>query len=312
MTIRRLLITGGCGFIGANLIEHLQMTTAPEIRVLDNESLGRQEYIAEFDVDFVKGDIRDEATLRLALDGVDAVVHLAADTRVMDSITNPTLNFQTNVVGTFKLLMMMRELDITRIVNASTGGAILGEATPPIDENMVAQPLAPYGASKLAVEGYLSAFAGAYGFRTSSLRFSNVYGPRSYHKGSVVAHFFKQILDDDELVVYGDGNQTRDYVFAGDLVLGIGQALESDMNGVFQLGTGRPTSLNDLIELMRETVRPGREVRVRYADFRPGEIRHTWCDIDKARTAFGYNPATLLNEGLRPTWQWFREVYAPV
>jgi UDP-glucose 4-epimerase len=306
----QVLITGGCGFIGSNLIELLRRQGDFEIRVLDNESTGSAKDIAPFDVEFVKGDLNDTATVARALKGADMVVHLAADTRVIDSIADPERNFQTNVVGTFNLLCRMREAGVGRIVNASTGGAILGEVSPPVGESTAAAPRAPYGASKLATEGYCSAFAGAYGFAATSLRFSNVYGPRSYHKGSVVAHFFKQILARQELVVYGDGSQTRDYAFVGDICEGIYLAMRSDRTGVFQLGTGVPTTLNALIAAMRGVVGDGFPVGVRYEPFRAGELRHTWCDITKARRELGFEPKTALAGGLARTWQWFSEATA--
>lgn len=307
--MERILITGGCGFIGANLIAYLAKRGTSALRVFDNESLGTREHIAEFDVEFVHGDVCDTEALRTVLDSVDAVVHLAADTRVMDSIENPTHNFRSNVIGTFKLLTCMREAGVTRLVNASTGGAILGEAVPPIHEGMVPIPPSPYGASKLAAEGYCSAFTKAYGFVAASLRFSNVYGPRSYHKGSVVAHFFKRILAGQELIVYGDGNQTRDYVFIEDLCAGIQRAIELCKSGIYQLGTGQPTTINELIELIRQTVGSTYPIRIRYTEFRPGEIRHTWCDINKARVDLGYDPSMPLEEGFKRTWDWFRDTY---
>jgi UDP-glucose 4-epimerase len=308
--MERILITGGCGFIGSNLVAYLARYGRPKVRIFDNESLGTREHIAEFDFQFVHGDVCDAEALGAALKGVDAVVHLAADTRVIDSIENPEQNFYSNVVGTFNLLKCMRQGGVKHLINASTGGAILGAAVPPVNEEMVPNPLSPYGASKLAAEGYCSAFAGAYGFSAISLRFSNVYGPRSYHKGSVVAHFFKQILSGQDLVVYGDGTQIRDYVFVEDLCAGIKQALESEKSGVYQLGTGRPTSIKELIQLIKKTVGDTHQFRVRYTDFRPGEIRETWCDISKASRELNYEPTIGLGEGLKRTWEWFRSIYA--
>lgn len=304
---KNILITGGCGFVGANLIDVLRQDTDVQIKVLDNESMGRREWISQFDVEFYESDIRNSAEVEKALVGVDTVVHLAADTRVMDSISNPVLNFETNVVGSFTLLSAMRKAGVQRIVNASTGGAILGEVPPPVDENMAPHPTSPYGASKLAVEGYLSAFSGAYGMAATSLRFSNVYGLYSYHKGSVVAHFLKNILLGQPLVVYGDGSQTRDYVFSQDLVRGIISAIQSDVSGVYQLGTGKATSLNELIDIMRTIVGSQYDFDVEYKDFRDGEIRHTYCNIDKAKNALGYAPASGLTTGLSKTWDWFCE-----
>lgn len=172
--MERILITGGCGFVGCNLIPKLLGSGRYTVRVIDNLSLGKRAWIDEFDTDFVEGDIRDPDAVDAALKGVDAVVHLAADTRVMDSIEDPAKNFDHNVTGSFTLLQRMRAAGVTRIVNASTGGAIMGEVDPPVHEDMTPRPTAPYGASKLAVEGYVSAFSGAYGFDGVSLRFSNV------------------------------------------------------------------------------------------------------------------------------------------
>jgi UDP-glucose 4-epimerase len=299
-----VLVTGGCGFIGANLIDYMARRGGFRVRVLDNESLGKRAHIADLDAEVIVGDICDEATLARALDGVDAVVHLAADTRVLDSIENPVLNFEVNVVGSFKLLKAMRQRGLKRIVNASTGGAIIGEADPPVHEGMVPKPLSPYGASKNAVEGYCYAFQASYGFEPVSLRFANVYGPRSFHKGSVVAAFFKNVLAGQKLVVYGDGSQTRDYVYVDDLCSGIVAGLTAKEPGVYQLGTGKPTSINELIEAMRGVVAP-KTVEVDYRAFREGEVVYTYCNVSKAKGALGYDPSTPLAEGLARTWQWF-------
>ena len=306
----RLLMTGGAGFIGANLIEELTRTTGYDITVLDSETSGVLDDVASLGVKTIRADIRDSAAVREALTGIDTVVHLAAHTRVIDSIADPAGNFDINVAGSFNVLRLAQEAGVRSFINASTGGALLGEARAPVHEDLPARPLSPYGASKLAVEGYCSAFAGAYGLRSASLRFSNVYGPRSFHKGSVVAHYFKQLMIGQELVVFGDGSQTRDFLFVSDLVRGIRQAIEHDATGVFQLGSGRPTTINGLIEAIRSIVDGDVEVRVRYADARPGEVRTTWCDIGKARRAFGFDPATTLEAGLKVTWRWFRNASA--
>ena len=307
--MRRLLVTGGCGFIGSNLIAHLSSRTNWRFRVFDNESLGKRHDILDLDVEFLAGDVRDPDALNSSLKDIDTVVHLAADTRVLDSINDPQYNFENNVVGTFNLLNCMRASGVKHLVLASTGGAILGAATPPVHEKMVANPTSPYGASKLAAEGYCSAFGGAYGFQTTTLRFSNVYGPRSFHKGSVVAHFFKRIIGGNDLIVYGDGSQIRDYVYVEDLCDGIRRAIESAKSGLYQLGTGRPTPLSELIEKIKQTVGEAYPVEIRYEDFRPGELRRTWCDITKAQRELEYQPRTSLEEGLRKTWSWFQSTY---
>lgn len=302
----RILVTGGCGFIGVNLIRRL-IPQGHFVRVLDDESMGRRSDLDNLEVEFVRGSVTEPGVVADAVKGVDAVVHLAADTRVMDSIENPVKNFQSNVVGSFTLLQAMREASVGRIVAASTGGAILGEVPCPVHEDIVPRPLSPYGASKLAMEGYLSAFGGAYGFKWSSLRFSNVYGPYSLRKESVVALYFRKIMNGEQLTVYGDGEQIRDYVYSGDLVGGVISALESEAIGVFQLGTGIPTSLNQLISELRDVVGPLGDFDVKYVDRRAGEIVNTYCDISKAQDAFGYRAPTLLRTGLVKTWEWLKD-----
>lgn len=301
----KILITGGCGFIGANLVTELERRGERDIVVFDNESLGKRENLRGFAGEFIKGDLKDGDALRRALDGVETVVHLAAHTRVIESVEDPRSNFNDNVIGTFNLLEECRHAGVKRLINASTGGAILGEAPSPVHEGLVPQPLSAYGASKLAAEGYCSAFSGSYGIKCASLRFSNIYGPRSYHKDSVVARFIKQIRAGEDLVVYGDGSQVRDYLFIGDLVAGIADAMHSECIGVFQLGSGRPTTLNELLGVMREIVGENAFPQVHYADARAGEVHTTWCDISKAKKIFGYDPTTELRPGVQATWDWF-------
>ena len=275
--------------------------------MLDNESTGNRSAVDFERVTFVHGDIRDRSDLRACLKGVSSVVNLAADTTVIESVEDPEFNFDVNVVGTFYLLAEAKALGIEKIVHASTGGAIIGSATPPVHENMAASPMSPYGASKLANEGYMSAFAGAYGMHTVSLRFSNVYGPGSFHKGSVVAQFYKQILRGETLNVYGDGTQQRDFLFIEDLTDGIARALNSSVTGVFQLGSGYPTSINQLIDDMRIVVGSDHPFGVQYCEQRAGEVHQTWCNIDKARHELGFSPDTSLQDGLTKTWSWFVE-----
>ena len=301
-----ILITGGCGFIGANLVRLLaDRDLARSIRVVDDESHGRRETIAAYGVDFVKGDIRDEAVMRRSLRGIDEVVHLAADTNVMDSVADPARNFDVNVAASVRLLMLMREASVTRLVNASTGGAILGEAPPPVHEDMVPRPTSPYGAGKASVEVWCSAFAESYGLDSVSLRFSNVYGPLSHHKGTVITAFMRRILEGVPLVVYGDGTQTRDYIYVDDLCEGIVASMTSDRSGVIQLGSGTGITLNRLIAEITRVVGPSWRIEVRYEPFRVGEVRHNWTDVTKARKELGWMPRTSLRDGLAHTWSWF-------
>lgn len=298
-----VLVTGGAGFIGRHLADYLLSQDDVTVTVIDNESLGDRKHLDLSRIRFIAGDLSNRDELRRAVDGQEVVVHLAADTRVVESMADPAHNFESNVIGSFNLLEVCRELGIKRVVAASTGGAILGDVEPPVHERMAPQPTSPYGASKLMLEGYLTAYASAFGLSTCALRFSNIYGPRSFHKGSVVAHFSKQILAGQKLVVYGDGSQTRDYLYVRDLVAGIWDAVTSGAQGAYQLGSGMPTTINQLLDHMRTVT--GRDLDVVYQDFRAGEVRDTWCDIDKARNGFGFGPSTSLEEGLRATWAWF-------
>lgn len=299
----KLLITGGAGFIGSNLIARLDRLGGYEIIVLDNEALGSRAALADCDIRFIKGDICDADTVEQAMKGVDSVIHLAADTHVIPSVSEPKFNFAVNVGGSLVILETMRRLGVNRIVNASTGGALVGAAEPPVHEGMVAAPVSPYGASKLAVEGYCSAYSASYGIRAASLRFSNVYGPRSWHKGSVIAHFIRQILNGETPIVYGDGEQTRDYVHARDLADGIVAALQSGATGPIQLGTGIGIPLNAIVAMLREI--SGKDFAVEYRPFRAGEIVHSWCDIGHARETLGYDPRIAVRDGLEESWRWF-------
>jgi UDP-glucose 4-epimerase len=287
-----------------HLTDHLLQRGDYAVTVIDNESLGERGNLPLDRITFIAGDLRSVEDVRKATEGQDVIVHLAADTRVMDSIENPAFNFENNVIGTFNLLQEARAAGVQRVVAASTGGAILGEVTPPVHEEMAPRPTSPYGASKLMLEGYLSAFAASYGVSGCALRFSNIYGTRSLHKGSVVAHFYKQMLDGKPLVVYGDGSQARDYLYAGDLVEAIEAAMNSDKSGAFQLGSGKATTINELIDVIRTVT--GQDPEVQYKDFRAGEIRNTWCQVDKARAELGFDPKTPLEQGMRETWEWFQ------
>lgn len=275
------------------------------VRVLDNLSTGDRRLLEGVRYEFVEGDIRDREGVDAAMAGVDAVVHLAAHTNVVDSIADPELDCDLNVRGTLTVLQSCVSQKVGRFVLASSS-APLGEQEPPVDEGRVPRPLSPYGASKLACEGYCSAFAGSYGLDTVVLRFSNAYGPYSSHKTSVVARFIRQILGDDELVIYGDGEQTRDFVNVRDLSAAIAGALVSDGVGgeVFQIGSGIETSVLELVAALERTT--GRAIRVRHEPERTGEIRRSWVLIDKARRMLGYQPCVALGEGLKECWAYLK------
>lgn len=299
----KILITGGAGFIGLNLVRHLAETSPHQLRVLDNLSAGQAHARLPDAVDFVHGDFTEAATLDACLRGVDVVVHLAAQTGVIDSVLDPQKSFDVNVAGSFALFEQARRSGVRKIIVASTGGALLGEVQPPIDESMPPSPMSPYGASKMAVEAYCSAYAGSYGLACAALRFSNIYGPHSAHKKTVVAAFIKQLLRNEPLIVYGDGTQQRDYLFVGDLVRGIGRAIDQNVTGTYQLGSGLPTSLRQIFPVLKKIV--GRPLDVRFEPARKGEVHSTWCRVAKAQREFGFSAPTSLEAGIRATWDWY-------
>ena len=310
IALQRILVTGGAGFIGTNLVERLLCGSDMQILVLDDLSNSSGELSPSRRVELVEGSILDEAVVSRCMSRVDAVVHLAAHTRVIESIEDPLHNLHVNVLGTCTILEAMRRHRVTRIVSASSGGAIVADVEPPMHEDIPPQPTSPYGASKLAVEGYLSAYAGSYAVDALSLRFSNIYGIYSRSKSSVVAHFIKEIVRHRRITVYGDGSQTRDFLYVSDLCEGIVAGLESGQSGVLQLGMGKPTSVARLIEHLRETL--PLDFEVTHTGFRPGEVVHTYCDIGRARERLGFNPTTELPEGIGLTWTWFQDNFAEI
>jgi UDP-glucose 4-epimerase len=303
------LLTGGAGFIGMNLVHKLVGTVA-KIRVLDNLRAGKVEDLAGLPVDLIVGDIRDESLISRTMPGTKVVIHLAAHTGVVESVADPEFDMSVNAAGTLNLLRAAAREKVDRFIFASTGGAILGEATPPVHEGMVPKPISSYGAGKLAAEGYCSAFWGSYGLKTISLRFSNAYGPYSYHKGSVIAKLFRQTQSGEELVIFGDGEQTRDFIYAPDLCDAIITASRNDLpyGEAIQLGSGKETSLNQLLSLMRQVVGEDSFPASRYGPRRPGEVQRNFVSIAKAEKYLNFSPQTHLLEGLRRTWAWFRQL----
>jgi len=310
MAKQKILITGGRGFIGTNLVRRIRTSNpGADLVVLDNGSMAIPGGM-DASVIALEGDVRDPAAVKQAVAGCTAIIHLAGHTRVVDSIRNPEFDFEVNARGTLNVLLAARDGGVSHVVLASTGGALFGAETAPTHEGLVPEPLSPYGASKLAMEAYAHAFAGSFGIRTSALRFSNVYGPHSRLKGSAVALFFRQILARQPITIYGDGSQARDFVYVEDLCDGILKALESSATGTFHLGSGKPTSVATLLEIMREVVGPEWPFEVRYAPWRAGEVVRTYSDIGKATRTFGYRPRVSLDEGLPRTWRWFLDQHA--
>jgi len=304
----RILVTGGSGFVGATLVRRL-VTAGHSVRVFDNCSTGDPSYLAGVDVELVKGDIRDPAALQAALTGMQSVVHLAAAGSVVESVADPVANFDVNVVGTFRVLDAARQAGVERVVLASTGGALIGDATPPVNERSVPKPISPYGASKLAGEGYAHAFAKAYGLGTVALRFANVYGPWSAHKrAAAITNFFQAIHTGEPIVIYGDGSASRDYTHVEDISRAIELALTRVVPGgtVLHIASGVETTVTQLADLCRISAgRPDHPVEYRPA--RVGDVGRNFASYDLARQVLGYAPTINREDGLRSTWQWFAE-----
>lgn len=327
------LITGGCGFIGSNLIQRLQeeesnsairvvddlsgggrsdlSRVAPEFRETDPQDI---ESISDLGVELVPADIRDGNLAKEVCAGADYIVHLAAVSSVPKSVEDPMTDCTTNVIGTLNYLEAARAHGIKRFVFASSVAPI-GDAEPPIHENMPANPKAPYGASKLAGEGYCSAYAEAFGVPTVALRFANVYGPLAEEKETVIPKFVRRALNGETIEVYGDGKQTRDYVHTDDLVRAIMQSAKLEGSGaeLFQIATNSETTINDLLDLLLPILedKAGLDnVNIVHTDPRTGDIRRNFADTSRAEERLGWRPQVSLEEGLESTVRSFLKYYS--
>jgi len=321
LTSLRWLITGGCGFIGLSLITRLlRENSGTEIRILDNLSVGTREDLSgvistvkkelgvkPFGVELIEGDIRDYDICHNSCDKIDVIVHLAANTGVAPSIENPRYDMEANVVGTFNMLESARQQGVKKFVSASSGAAV-GEVEPPIHEGNVPRPVSPYGASKLAGEAYCSAYYLTFGIKTIALRFANVYGPLSKHKNSVVAKFLKQALEGETLEIYGDGSQTRDFIYIDDLIQAITLSVKSDVGGeAFQIATYKETTVNEIAERIKKIIEDdiSKVVNIVHGETRLGDVKRNYSDISKARRMLGFLPEFDLDKGLKNTFAYF-------
>jgi UDP-glucose 4-epimerase len=304
---RRVLVTGGAGFVGATLVRRLT-GSGYQVRVLDNYSTGDPSYLDGVGAELVEGDIRDVRALDAALAGADAVVHLAAAGSVISSVADPAANFDVNVTGTFRVLDAARRAGVQRTVQPSTGGALIGDATPPVTEDSLPKPISPYGASKLAGEGYAHAFAAAYGLSTMALRFANVYGPWGARKPGAMTLFFRAIQAGEPIVIYGDGSASRDYIHVDDISRAIELALERDVPGgtTLHIASGVETTVRELADLCRAAA-GAPDHPVEYRPGRPGEVGRNFASYDLARQVLGYAPTISREDGIRRTWRWFQD-----
>ncbi len=321
------LITGGCGFIGSSLIGELMKEGGHAIRVLDNLSVGTQEDLArvcEFaqmkasdvfpdsGVELVIGDILDQSLAQQITRGADVIVHLAANTGVGPSVEDPRGDCFANVIGTLNYLEGARLNSVRRFVFASSGAPV-GECTPPIHEDLPPHPVSPYGASKLAGEGYCSAYYHSFGVETVALRFGNVYGPGSGHKNSVVAKFIKQAMAGEPLEIYGDGKQTRDFIYIEDLVRAINLTVMADSVGgeIFQIATNRETTVAEMVDILIPVMAEAgiENVSVLHGQKRSGDVTRNFSDITKAKNQLKWQSNVDLITGLSITVDFFRNCY---
>jgi UDP-glucose 4-epimerase len=295
----RAVVTGGAGFIGSHVVEAL-LARGDEVHVLDDLSKGNRDRVAA-GAELHVGDIRDPDTVFDAA-RPDAVFHLAAQADVRLSVERPDVDADVNVLGTVRVLEAARRHG-AKVVFSSTGGAIYGECTSPATESAERQPLAPYGTSKLCGEEYLATWNRLHGTEHVSLRFANVYGPRQEPHGEagVVAIFMGLLHDGGTPQIYGDGSQTRDYVFVEDVVRAMLNALDS-AGGVFNIGTGAETSVLELYDAIQMASGVTREPA--FAEARLGELQRSVLDISLAEHELGWRPDHSLDLGLARTWSW--------
>ncbi|HVW17196.1 MAG TPA: NAD-dependent epimerase/dehydratase family protein [Solirubrobacteraceae bacterium] len=306
----KALVTGGAGFIGSNLVDAL-LARGDEVAVIDDLSSGRESNLAgalAAGAALHRADVRDGAAMRelVAAQAPDVVFHLAAQIDVRVSLEDPAADARTNVEGTINVLEAARRAGVRRVVFASTGGAIYGEADQvPTPETVAPLPMAAYGQSKYCAECYLGLFERVYGMSTLALRFGNVYGPRQDPHGDagVIAIFCGRLREGGRPIVFGSGEQTRDYIYVGDLVEAIVAAGDGDVTGAINLGTEEETSVNRLVEIIAG-FEPGVDFTPELRPARLGEVARSCLAAGRARELLGWSATTTIEQGLRLTYDW--------
>jgi UDP-glucose 4-epimerase len=302
----KALVTGGGGFIGSHLVERL-LRDGYEVRVLDNFATGHRENLAEVDSDFelIEGDIQSYERVHNAVRGSDVVFHLAALPSVPRSVQDPLTSTASNVTGTLNVLLAARDEGVRRVVFASSSSVYGPQREYPQREDVAARPISPYAVSKLAAEGYCRAFTQVYGLETVAVRYFNVFGPRQdplSQYAAVIPRFITAVLAGESPVIFGDGEQSRDFTYIDNTI--DGTLLASTAQGVagetFNLACGEGTTLNQLLDHIREL--SGKPVEAVYAEAKPGDLRRSLADISSAREALGYEPAVDLRSGLEKTF----------
>ncbi len=322
------LITGGCGFIGSRLIKVLCKEPNSLIRVIDNLSVGEKKNLHEHNKfkllsssnchkskvkkQLIINDIRNKKVCLEVTRNIDVIIHLAANTKITKSLKNPFYDFNNNLKSTLNLLEGCKVNNVKRFVFASSA-AIGGNVKPPINEEIVPKPISPYGASKLGGEAYCSTFYETFNIETIILRFGNVYGPGSLNKTSVVSKFIKNIIENKILTVYGDGDQTRDYIYIDDIISAINKASKIKKIGghVFQIATDKETSVNELVDLICKKMKSktNKKIKIRNVTSIKGEMLRNFSDTSKARKILKWQARKNLNSGLDKTIDYFLKIY---
>lgn len=304
----KALVTGGAGFIGSNLSRQL-LHDGHEVRVLDSLLSGYKVNLTGLDLEFIEGDVRCDDTVDQAVKGCEVVYHLAASVGNKRSIDHPIADSETNVIGTLKVLEACRRHGVRKIVFSSSAG-IFGELkTLPIDESHPCEPDSPYGAGKLCAEKQCLAYAKLYDLEAVALRYFNVFGPgqRFDAYGNVIPIFVFRLLSGEGITIFGDGEQTRDFVHVDDVVqANIRSSMIEGLSGAFNIGSGTRISINDLVAMIGRAM--GTDVKADYGPTRPGDVRDSLADITAARNAFGFEPSVDLEEGLVKYVAWARTV----
>jgi len=302
-----ILVTGGAGFIGSHVADAL-VERGHTVHVLDDLSSGKRWKVPDAATLHVM-DVRAEEAADLVADlAPDVLVHHAAQMDVRKSVADPSFDADVNIRGFLNLMEAGRTSGLEKVIFASTGGAIYGEPEyTPQDEDHPLRPLSPYGVAKLATERYLYFYQQQYGLDAVSLRYANIYGPRQNPHGEagVVAIFTKAMLAGGQPVINGDGEQTRDYVYVGDVVRANLAALDYDGSGIFNVGTGRETSVNELFRVLRDAT--GADVAEEHGPGKPGEQQRSVLGYETSAQELGWTPQVSLQDGLARTVDWFRE-----
>ena len=301
----RVLVTGGGGFIGSHLVERL-LRDGHSVRVLDNFATGRRENLLPFlaDIELVEGDLQSYERANIAVRSVELVLHQAALPSVPRSVQDPLTSNASNVIGTLNILLAARDSGVERVVFASSSSVYGANRTLPKVEELSPEPISPYAVAKLAGEGYCRSFHHVYGLETVALRYFNVFGPRQdllSQYASVVPNFITALREGRPLTIYGDGEQSRDFTYVGNVVEANVLAMSAaDVSGrVYNIACGKRITVNRLVGELEELM--GAEARLVYAEERPGEVRDSLADIGRARAELGYSPSTELREGLLKT-----------